>query len=44
MPVMQNLAALSERLWNVNGTFDMKEMTDALNRQYKLADKVIDQR
>ena len=41
-PVKQNLAALSERLWNVNGTFDTKEMLDALNRLYKLADKVID--
>ncbi len=41
-PVKQNLAALSERLWNVNGTFDTKEMLDALNRLYTLADKVID--
>ncbi len=41
-PIKENLAALSERLWNVNGTFDMKEMLEALDRIYALADKVID--
>ncbi len=43
-PVKQNLAALSERLWNVNGTFDEDEMLEALRRLYKLADRVIDGR
>ncbi|MBO5040954.1 MAG: family 20 glycosylhydrolase [Clostridia bacterium] len=43
-PVKQNLAALSERLWNANGTFDTKEMLDALARLYTLADKVIDKK
>ena len=42
IPVKENLVALSERLWNVNGTFDMKEMLEALDRLYTLADKVID--
>ena len=43
-PVKENLAALSERLWNVNGDFDTKEMLAALERLYTLADKIIDRR
>ena len=44
LPVKENLAALSERLWNVNGDFDMKEMLDALRHLYLLANKVIDKK
>ena len=41
-PVKENLAALSERLWNTKGRFKTEKMLEALEHLYKLADQVID--
>ena len=41
-PIKENLAALSERLWNVDATIDVTEYMKALNKVYAMADKVLD--
>ena len=40
-PIKENLAALSERLWNVNAKITVSEYMKALNKLYAMADKVI---
>ena len=40
-PIKENLAALSERLWNVNANIDVTAYMKALNKLYAMADKVI---
>lgn len=40
-PIKENLAALSERLWNVSGKVDVTEYMKALNKLYAMADKLL---
>ena len=40
-PIKENLAALSERLWNVNRKLTVSEYMKALNKLYAIADKVL---
>ncbi len=41
LPIKENLAALSERLWNVNGTIDVVEYRKALEKLWAMADRVL---
>ena len=40
-PIKENLAALSERLWNADATINVPEYLKALDKLYAMADKVI---
>ena len=40
-PIKENLAALSERLWNEDATINVPEYLKALDKLYAMADKVI---
>lgn len=40
-PIKENLAALSERLWNRDATIDITAYMKTLNRLYTIADKLI---